>query len=73
MNARVACTLLFAAFVGSTCAAERYHAADASKIVSLSDPEISPDGRSIAVVATRANLDEARRDAEVSSRGYRLA
>jgi Tol biopolymer transport system component len=57
MNPRVACTLL--------SAAERYHVADASKIVSLSDPELSPDGRSIALVATPANLDEDRRDTEI--------
>jgi dipeptidyl aminopeptidase/acylaminoacyl peptidase len=65
MNLRVACTLLFAAIVASTCTAERYHVADASKIVNLSDPEISPDGKSIALVVTRANLDEDRRDAEI--------
>jgi hypothetical protein len=65
MNLRVACTFLFTAIVASTCTAERYHVADASKIVSPSDPEISPDGKSIALVVTRVNLDEDRRDAEI--------
>ena len=45
--------------------AERFHIIDASKIVSLADPEISPDGQSVALVASRANLDEDRRDAEL--------
>ena len=65
MNPCVVCTLLAAALISPACPAERFHVADASKIVSLSDPEISPDGASIAVVATRANLDEDRRDAEI--------
>jgi dipeptidyl aminopeptidase/acylaminoacyl peptidase len=66
MGSRLACTLLFAAFAITTCSAERYRVADASKIVSLSDPEISPDGKSVALVVSRANLDEDRRDGEIA-------
>jgi dipeptidyl aminopeptidase/acylaminoacyl peptidase len=65
MQLRFACTLLLATFVTAACSAERYRVADASKIVSLSDPEISPDGKTVAVVMSRANLDEDRRDAEI--------
>jgi dipeptidyl aminopeptidase/acylaminoacyl peptidase len=65
LKSRVASTLLFAALVVSAAAAERYHVANYSKIVNLSDPQISPDGRSIALVASRSNLDEDRKDSEI--------
>ena len=65
MQSRVPCTLLLAALITLPCSAERYHVADASKIVSLSDPEISPDGKTVAMVVSRTNLDEDRRDAEI--------
>lgn len=65
MKPFVASTLLLTALLSTSCLAERYHVADASKIVNLSDPEISPDGKRVAVVASRANLDEDRRDAEL--------
>jgi dipeptidyl aminopeptidase/acylaminoacyl peptidase len=47
------------------CLAARFHVSDASKIVRLSDPEISPDGKAIVVVVGRANLDEDRTDSEL--------
>jgi dipeptidyl aminopeptidase/acylaminoacyl peptidase len=39
---------------------------DLARIVRLSDPQISPDGREIAVVISRANLEEDRYDAEIA-------
>ena len=38
---------------------------DLTKIVSVSDPQISPDGRSIVVVVSRQNFDEDRNDSEL--------
>ena len=60
----VACVLSLAAF-SFPCMATRFHVADWSKIVRLSDPEISPDGKAIVVVVGRANLDEDRTDSEL--------
>ena len=60
----LACVLSLSAFV-FPCMAERFHVADWSKIVRLSDPEISPDGKAIVVVVGRANLDEDRTDSEL--------
>lgn len=39
---------------------------DRSRIVNVSDPQIAPDGRQIAVVVSRANLKENRFDTEVA-------
>jgi len=36
------------------------------RIVRLADPQLSPDGKSIAVVVSRANFDENRYDAELT-------
>ena len=38
---------------------------DRARIVNVSDPQISPDGRQVAVVVSRANLKENRFDPEV--------
>src|SRR2546427_5474676 len=40
---------------------------DYSKIVSVSDPQISPDGRSIVVAVSRPNLEQDRSDRELVS------
>ena len=44
---------------------ERYKLDDANKLVRLSDPEISPDGKLVVLVAGHANLDEDRTDSEL--------
>jgi dipeptidyl aminopeptidase/acylaminoacyl peptidase len=38
---------------------------DLAKITSVSDPQISPDGKSIAFVVSRPNLEQDRRDSEL--------
>jgi dipeptidyl aminopeptidase/acylaminoacyl peptidase len=38
---------------------------DAVKITSVSDPQISPDGKSIVIGVSRPNVDEDRRDSEL--------
>jgi dipeptidyl aminopeptidase/acylaminoacyl peptidase len=46
-------------------AAERYTLEHSGRIVRLSDPQISPDGRSVVVLVSRANFDENRYDVEL--------
>jgi len=43
-----------------------FELADLARVVRLADPQISPDGRSIAIVVSRANLDEDRYDADLT-------
>lgn len=43
----------------------RFTADDLPKIVRISDPQISPDGKTISIVVSRANLKEDRWDAEL--------
>ncbi|PYT97606.1 MAG: hypothetical protein DMG38_19315 [Acidobacteria bacterium] len=38
---------------------------DMAKIVSVSDPQISPDGKSIVIVVSRANLEQDRNEREL--------
>ena len=45
--------------------AERLTLEHMGRIVRLADPQISPDGSSIAVIVTRANFDENRNDAQL--------
>ena len=44
---------------------KRLQIADARKIVSVADPQISPDDKSIAVVVARTNMKEDGRDSEI--------
>src|SRR4249920_3713266 len=46
-------------------AAERYQPADRLRIVIPSSPDISPDGRSVALLASRANTKDNRWDPEL--------
>jgi dipeptidyl aminopeptidase/acylaminoacyl peptidase len=46
-------------------AGERFTLDHAGKIVRLSDPQISPDGKTIALVVSRANFDENRYDPQL--------
>ncbi len=50
---------------GDAAAAERFDLVQNGRIVRLSDPQISPDGRSAVVVVSRANYEENRYDAEL--------
>src|SRR5262249_17961434 len=45
--------------------AKRFDLDDFEKLVRMSDPQIAPDGRSIVVVVSRANLDKDRYDSEL--------
>lgn len=46
--------------------AKRFDLDAMSKIVRVADPQISPDGKSIAVLVSRANLEENRYDTELT-------
>jgi dipeptidyl aminopeptidase/acylaminoacyl peptidase len=61
MTGLVAALLLLA----STPQADRWQPADRLRIVNPSDPQISPDGKTVAVVLSRANLKENRYDPEI--------
>ena len=47
-------------------AARRFGLDDFSRVVRVADPQIAPDGRSIAVVIARPNLDDDRYDPELT-------
>ncbi len=44
---------------------KRFSADDLPKILRIGDPQISPDGRTVAIVVSRANLKEDRYDTEL--------
>jgi dipeptidyl aminopeptidase/acylaminoacyl peptidase len=46
--------------------ARSFELSDLARVVRLADPQLAPDGRSIAVVVSRANLDEDRYDADLT-------
>jgi dipeptidyl aminopeptidase/acylaminoacyl peptidase len=50
---------------GQTAPANRFSAEDFVKVVRVSDPQIAPDGKSIAITVGRANLKENRYDNEI--------
>ncbi|HEV2533385.1 S9 family peptidase [Phenylobacterium sp.] len=48
-----------------TAQARRFSADDLPRIVRITDPQISPDGRSVAMVVARANMTDDRWDSEL--------
>ena len=52
--------------VGVNSQSRRFELDDLARVVRLSDPQIAPDGRSIAIVMSRANLEEDRWDSELA-------
>ena len=59
---RLALALLF---VSSIAYAERWQPADRLRIINASDPQISPDGKTIVAIVSHANEKENRYDTEV--------
>jgi len=59
---RWSCLIVLAAV---TLSAARFEIANIGRIVRLNDPQISPDGKSIAIVVSRTNYDEDRYDPEL--------
>jgi dipeptidyl aminopeptidase/acylaminoacyl peptidase len=58
---RFAKWIAFFTLAGALCAA-RFTPEHTGRIVRLTDPQISPDGKSIAVIVSRANFEENRYD-----------
>ena len=61
--------LLWFALTGANAAefqnTNRFGLADLARMVRISDPQISPDGKSVAIVVSRPNFDKNRYDAEL--------
>ena len=55
----------FALTLPAAAQAKHFSADDLPKIVRIADPQISPDGKTIAIVVARANLKEDRYDTEI--------
>jgi len=65
---RRAAPSLFITLIGAALAfpqARHLELSDFTKIVSVADPQISPDGKSIVVVVSRANLEQDRNEREL--------
>jgi len=65
LNKLVSALLVSASLPFASAQSRHFSADDLTKIVRIADPQISPDGKSIAVVVSRANLKEDRWDAEL--------
>ena len=53
----VPAVLLALAAVGATAEARKIELGDLQRIVKVSSPEISPDGKSIVIIVSRVNWD----------------
>jgi len=58
--------LMTAAAAPSMAAPARFSAEDLPKIVRISEPQIAPDNKTVAIVVSRANLKENRYDSELA-------
>jgi dipeptidyl aminopeptidase/acylaminoacyl peptidase len=61
----VALFALFSFAASGFSQSRRFSAEDLTKIVRVTDPQISPDGKTISIVVGRANLKEDRWDSEI--------
>lgn len=57
--------LMLGPWLAPVAAQRRFELADIAKTVGVGDPQLSPDGKSILVVVSRANFTTNRNDAEV--------
>lgn len=62
---RIKKTLVLIMMFAATLAAARFTVEQTGKIVRVTDPQISPDGKSIAVIVSRTNYEENRYDPEL--------
>jgi dipeptidyl aminopeptidase/acylaminoacyl peptidase len=62
---RIASALLFLATLATLVHAEGWQPTDRLRIVNPNDPQMSPDGKTVAVILSRANAKENRYDAEI--------
>ena len=61
----LAALLPLAALGGADAQSRKIELGDIQRIVDVSSPEISPDGKSIAIIVTRVNWDEDRHDSKL--------
>jgi hypothetical protein len=61
----LAALLAIAALGGAEAQARKFEMGDMQKIVNVSNPAISPDGKSIAIIVTRVNWDDDRHDSQL--------
>nr|UXE45356.1 dipeptidyl-peptidase 5 [uncultured bacterium] len=66
LSLTVLALVVSAAVLPAQRAARRFTLDDFSKVARVSDPQFAPDGKSIAVVVSRPNLDEDRYDPELA-------
>src|SRR5260370_26759048 len=59
------CSLAFLGAVSVSAQTRKIELNDYAKITSVSDPQISPDGKTIVFVVSRPNLEQDRRDNEL--------
>jgi Tol biopolymer transport system component len=64
-SASVAALIALAAHSRGNAQSRRLELADLQKIVNVSSPEISPDGKSIVIIVSRVNWDEDRYDSQL--------
>ena len=63
--AMLVCLALANTNAGELPQTNRFAIADLAKMVSISDPQISPDGKSVVIVVSRPNFEEKRYDSEL--------
>ena len=61
----LAALLAFASLGRAEAQARKFETRDVQRIVEVSNPVISPDGKSIVVIVTRVNWDEDRHDSQL--------
>jgi dipeptidyl aminopeptidase/acylaminoacyl peptidase len=61
----IAALLAIAGLGRAEAQARKFEMADVQKIINVSNPAISPDGKSIAIIVTRVNWDEDRHDSQL--------
>src|SRR5215210_25852 len=52
-------------FITTAAFADRWSPSDRFKLVGVSDPQISPDGKLVAVVVSRPNIKDNRNETEI--------
>ena len=55
----------FIALMAATALADRWSPNDRLKLVGVSDPQVAPDGKSVAVVVSHANIKDNRNETEI--------
>src|SRR5204862_4221113 len=57
--------LVITLFIATAALADRWQPSDRFKLVGVTDPQMAPDGKSVAVVVSRANVKDNRNETEI--------